>query len=217
MQPLTSEQARALDRRAIDVLGVPGVVLMENAGRNMAHLLASLGVAGPVVVCCGKGNNGGDGYVIARHLAVLGLDARAVALADPAGLAGDAALAFGALKGCGLSLEVSPDEGRLRELLASADWVVDALLGSGLTGPVRPEMAAVIGSINASGKRVLAVDVPSGLDADTGRPRGAAVRAAHTAAVVGPRVGFATEQGRAHVGRVHVVDFGVPARLLAGA
>src|SRR5437773_10778041 len=89
---LSRDEARALDRRAIDLFGVPGVVLMENAGRGMAELLLALGATGPVVVCCGKGNNGGDGFVIARHLDSARVPVRALLFADPAGLTGDAAI-----------------------------------------------------------------------------------------------------------------------------
>src|SRR3954467_7246020 len=106
------------------------------------------------------------------------------------------------------------DEARLASLLASADWVVDALFGRGLKGVVKPPFDRVIGLINASGKRVLAVDVPSGLDADTGLPLGTAVRATYTAAVIASRAGFSNEQARAYVGEVRVVDVGVPERLI---
>src|SRR5262249_42089530 len=121
---------------------------------------------------------------------------------------------------CGLAVETmtaAVDEQRLTGLLASADWVVDALFGSGLKGEIRPPFDRIIALINASGKRVLAVDVPSGLDADPGRPPRVAIRAMHTAAVAGTRVGFAHEHARPYVGEVHVIDLGVPPRVLAAA
>src|SRR4051812_38427018 len=105
MLTLTAAQSRALDRFAIDTLGIPGVVLMENAGRNMAHLLLSLGARGPVVLCCGKGNNGGDGFVVARHIGVAGVPTRTVLFADPATLTGDAAVNHAILTKCGLPIE----------------------------------------------------------------------------------------------------------------
>jgi NAD(P)H-hydrate epimerase len=219
MLTLTAAQSRALDRFAIDVLGIPGVVLMENAGRNVAHLLLSLGVSGPVAVCCGKGNNGGDGFVIARHLDVAGVKTQTILFADPAALTGDAAVNHAVHVKCGLPLEVmtTPDEPRLASLLASADWVVDGLFGSGLKGEIKPPFDRIIALINASGKRVLAVDVPSGLDADTGRPLGTAVRATHTASVAARKTGFVHEHARPYVGQVHVIDVGVPPRLIASA
>jgi NAD(P)H-hydrate epimerase len=216
---LTRDQARELDRRAIEDLGVPGVVLMENAGRGMAELLLALGVPGPVVVCCGRGNNGGDGFVIARHLDLAGARVRVLLFARPDDLAGDAAVNYRILTRMGLAPEVCPEveEEPLRQELAAADWVVDALFGSGLRGPVRPPFDRVIGAINACGRRVLAVDIPSGLDSDTGRPLGATVRASHTATVVAPKKGFLEPGAREWVGEVHVIDMGVPRRLLQAA
>ncbi len=215
---LTRAQARALDDLALHEVGVPGVVLMENAGRNMAELLLRLGVPGPVVVCCGKGNNGGDGFVIARHLGIAGVAVRVLLFADPASLTGDAAVNHGILARLGWKVEtmLPLDEARLGETLAGADWVVDALFGTGLAGPVRAPFDRVIESINAAGKRVLAVDIPSGLDGDSGRPMGATVRATHTATVMANKVGFVQPEARAWLGEVHVVGMGVPPSLLAG-
>lgn len=221
MTPLTREQARQLDRRAMEAYGVPGVVLMENAGRGMTELLRSLGVAGPVVICCGKGNNGGDGSVIARHLDNAGVAVRVLLFSDPAELSGDAAVHFVILQRSGVPLVRVPltpfDPAWLTDQLAGADWVVDALFGSGLQGTVRPPFDAVIDTINRSGGRIFAVDIPSGLDADTGQPLGAAVRAAHTATVVAPKVGFAQPGAAAYLGRLHVIDMGAPRRLLEEA
>ena len=107
------------------------------------------------------------------------------------------------------------DEARLRDTLRNADWVVDALFGSGLRGPVRPPFDRVIEAINASGAKVLAVDIPSGLDADTGRSPGPTVRATHTATVVAPKLGFANPEAAAWLGLVHVVGMGAPRELLA--
>jgi NAD(P)H-hydrate epimerase len=209
---LTRAQARALDDKAIHELGIPSIVLMENAGRGMAELLLKLGGTGPVAVCCGKGNNGGDGFVIARHLGIAGASVRLLLFADPATLSGDAAINFNILVKSGQAVEVMLplDEERLRTALAGADWVVDALFGTGLEGPVRPPFDRVIEIINASGKRVLAVDIPSGLDCDTGQPMGASVRADHTATVLANKAGFVTPEARPWVGQVHVIDLGVP-------
>lgn len=214
MLTLTTAQARALDHFAIHALGIPGVVLMENAGRNMAHLLLALGVRGPVAVCCGKGNNGGDGFVITRHLDIAGIATRTLLFADPTSLTGDAAINYAILKQGGFAIEVMPDEERLSAHLHESDWIVDALFGSGLNGDVKPPFVALIERINAVTKRVFAVDVPSGLDADAGLPLGVAVRATHTATVAALKAGFAFEHSRAFTGQVHVVDMGVPPRLI---
>jgi NAD(P)H-hydrate epimerase len=225
---LTREQARTLDRRAIEEIGIPGIVLMENAGRGMAELLLRLGVHGSVVVCCGKGNNGGDGLVVARHLANAGIRVRVLLFADPEKLPADARTNCGIVaRTCaleqgrgGLSLEVLPGEAedaRLREEMAGAEWVVDALFGSGLRGPVPPPFDRVIAAINAGPARVLAVDVPSGLDSDTGQPAGPTVRAHHTATVAAPKKGFLELSAAAWLGQVHVIDMGCPPALLAAA
>jgi NAD(P)H-hydrate epimerase len=209
---LTRAQARALDDRAIHELGIPSIVLMENAGRGMAELLRRLGIQGPVVVCCGKGNNGGDGFVIARHLGIAGANVRVLLFADPAALTGDAAVNHAILVKASQPVEVMLplDEARFQAALGGADWVVDALFGTGLAGPVRPPFDRIIEIINASGVRVLAADIPSGLDCDTGRPMGSTVRASHTATVMANKAGFVEPEARAWVGEVHVIDLGVP-------
>ena len=211
---LSREQVRAIDRRAIDEFGVPGVVLMENAGRGAAEVLLSLGARGPVVICCGKGNNGGDGFVIARHLDNRGVPVRVLLFADPATLTGDAALNHDILSRSGVPLDVSAgpvvDEAALRQELAVAEWVVDALFGTGLAGLVRPPFDRVIAAINASGAKVLAVDIPSGLDCDTGQPLGPTVRAQHTVTFVAEKKGFANPAAREWTGAVHVADIGAP-------
>jgi len=211
---LSRDQVRAIDRRAIDEFGVPGVVLMENAGRGAAEVLLALGARGPVVVCCGKGNNGGDGFVIARHLDNRGVPVRVLLFARPEELSGDAALNCGILRRSGVPIDVRGgqpvDAESLRRDLAGADWVVDALFGTGLAGAVRPPFDQVIAGINAGAAKVLAVDIPSGLDCDTGEPLGATVRAQHTVTFVGPKKGFANPAAREWVGTVHVVDIGAP-------
>jgi NAD(P)H-hydrate epimerase len=216
---LSRDEVRALDRRAIEEFGVPGVVLMENAGRGTAELLLSLGVHGPVAVCCGKGNNGGDGFVIARHLDNHHVPVRVLLFCRPDDLTGDAAVNYRIIDRTGLPVVVhagpSVDEAALRRELAAAEWVVDALFGSGLSGPVRPPFDRVIAAVNDSPARVLAVDIPSGLDCDTGLPLGAAVRAHHTATIAALKKGFAQPAAREWLGQVHVIDMGAPRSLLA--
>lgn len=218
---LGRDQARALDRRAQDEGGVPGVVLMENAGRGCAELLQRLGIQGRVVVCCGKGNNGGDGFVIARHLDNAGRDVAVHLFADPAELTGDAAANYWILAHSGPPLVMYPygkvDETQLRQELSRADWIVDALFGSGLTGSVRPPFDGIIQVLNDSPARVLAVDIPSGLDCDTGLSLGATVRAHHTATIAALKQGFVRPEAQEWLGKVHIIDMGVPRRLLESA
>ncbi len=216
---LNREQARALDRKVIEEGGVPGVVLMENAGRGAAELLLRLGAKGMVLVCCGKGNNGGDGFVIARWLDNAGVAVRVLLFARPEDLRGDAAIMYRIIERGGPPIEIlsssDSDETSLRRELETAEWVVDALFGSGLQGPVRPPFDKIIEAINASGARVLAVDIPSGLDADTGQPQGPTIRARHTATIVAAKKGFARPEAAAWLGQVHVIDMGAPRRLLS--
>jgi NAD(P)H-hydrate epimerase len=217
IRPLSRAEVRDVDRRAIEEYGLPGIVLMENAGRGTAELLIALGISGPVVICAGKGNNGGDGFVIARHLELRGCAARVLLFCDPAGLTGDAATNYRVLQAAGqagLVLAGAPDPARIRAELAAADWIVDALLGTGTQGELREPFRTAIAAINASGKRVLAVDLPSGMDCDTGEPLGTCVRADHTATFVAPKPGFGTAAAARWTGQVHVIGIGAPRRLL---
>ena len=221
MRPLSRDEARELDRRAVDEFAVPGIVLMENAGRGMAELLLSLGVVGTVVVACGKGNNGGDGLVIARHLDIAGVAVHVVLFDDAANATGDAAINRTIVERTRIRRTVlagaSFDEGRWCDILQGADWVVDALFGSGLRGPVRSPYDRIIEAINTSDARIFAVDIPSGLDADTGAAPGPTVRATHTATVVAPKRGFAAPGAESWLGRVHVIGMGAPRELLDSA
>ena len=215
---LSRDEVRALDRRAIEEYGLPGVVLMENAGRGTAELLLGLGARGRVLVCCGKGNNGGDGFVIARHLDNRGVPVRVLLFARPEELHGDAAINYRVLARSGVPLAVhagaaEPDEA-VRQELAASEWVVDALFGTGLASAVRPPLDRVIALVNESKARVLAVDLPSGLDCDTGEPLGPTVRAGHTATMAAVKKGFTSPAARPWVGQVHVIDIGVPRVLL---
>jgi NAD(P)H-hydrate epimerase len=221
---LTRDEARELDRRAMEEFGVPGIVLMENAGRGMAELLRSLGAAGPVAVCCGKGNNGGDGLVLARHLTNRGVEVQVLLFADPERLPADARANYHIVERTAAAdaagpLTVEAVRGRIEETaltrrLARFEWVVDALFGSGLRGPVPTPFDLIIAAVNACGARVLAVDIPSGLDSDTGLAPGAAVSAGHTATVAAPKKGFLEPAAAAFLGTVHVIDMGCPRLLL---
>jgi NAD(P)H-hydrate epimerase len=219
---LTRDEVRAFDRRAIEEYGVPSLLLMENAGRGAVDVLQALGVRGPVLICCGKGNNGGDGLVMARQLATRGLAANVLLFAKPEQLSEDAAAQWHIAQRLGLPAEVWPedkplDEARLTAELARAEWIVDALFGTGLKGPLNAPFDRVVACINGSAKRVLAVDIPSGLDADTGEPLGPTVRAVHTVTFVAPKVGYRNPAAAAWLGQVHVADIGVPLRLQSGA
>jgi NAD(P)H-hydrate epimerase len=218
---LTCRQVRELDRLALDVYGLPGMVLMENAGRGAADLLIKLGIAGKAVICCGKGNNGGDGLVIARHLDAVNIPVEILLTVPAEQLSGDAALQLNIVREARISIHYASDAALtsawLTEQLRSADWIVDALFGTGLTGALRPPFDDIVRAINAASGKKLAVDIPSGLDGDTGKPLGETIRADHTATFVAPKVGFLEPEASRWLGQVHVLPIGLPRRLLEAA
>jgi NAD(P)H-hydrate epimerase len=210
---ISREQARELDRRAVEQYGMSGVMLMENAGRATCDVLCGLGITGPVIIVCGKGNNGGDGFVIARHLDLRGYQVRVLLLADPNSLSGDAALNHQILSKSGVPIE-NVDLQTFAAQLSGASWIVDAILGTGAAGEPREPYAAAIDQINASGIPVLAVDVPSGFDCDTGQPARHTIRAQHTCTFVAAKPGFLTVPAKAYVGQLHICDIGAPRKLV---
>lgn len=222
---LSRDQMREFDRLASAAGRVPSIVLMENAGRGAAEVIAAEleahgGLHGSrVTIVAGIGNNAGDGYVVARRLVVLGAEVKVLALAPESRLSGDAATnhaAFVALGGR-VQLVSAGDAAALAEQLAGADLVVDALFGTGLDREVEGAFRGAIDAINASGVRCVALDIPSGLDADTGRVHGVAVRAQVTVTFAAPKLGLLTPRGRAHAGRLVIKDVGVPLASLAAA
>lgn len=213
-RPLPAEAVRELDRRAIEDFGVPGVVLMENAGRGAAQLaLEMLGQStGPVIILAGRGNNGGDGCVLARHLANAGVSTRTFVLAPFDSITGDALTNLIIIRRLGLpvtSVNLPADEPLFVEALSRAALVVDALLGTGTRGEVRGPIRRAIELINESRKPVLALDIPSGLDADSGEVLGVAVKASVTATFLCPKLGLTKNSGPSLAGRVVVIDIGV--------
>lgn len=209
MKPLlTAAQSREVDARAI-ACGISGAVLMENAGRGAAELLrAQLAGTRSTLVVAGAGNNGGDGYVLARHLHHLGEAVHVVAAAEPAALTGDARAAHAAYTAVGGAVTTLE---QLEARLADASWIVDGLLGTWLTRPVVEPLAAIIRAINHSGRPVFSLDLPSGLHADTGAALGETIVATRTATFHAVKCGLATPNGRRHAGIIDVVSIGLPA------
>ena len=173
-----------------------------------------------VLVLCGPGNNGGDGAVLARHLDGWRFPVQVVWLAQSKLLSGDPATHWSILQKSGINQSAwldddqQPDETSIAPILSTADWIVDALLGTGLSRPVEGFLRRAIDAINAAGKPVLALDLPSGLDADTGKPLGAAVRASATATFAAPKLGFSAKGAAAYTGEIAVIDIGLPRCLL---
>jgi NAD(P)H-hydrate epimerase len=214
---MSRDEVRRVDAWAIEEIGVPGVVLMENAGRSCAELtLRKLeGIAEPrVCVLCGAGNNGGDGYVIARHLLNAGVHATVVLCGDPAKVQGDARINLDVLERLGHRIEqVDPKAqdatARIGAFGRGASLIVDALFGTGLRGELKPEYRTIIETVNALGRPVLAVDIPSGLDCDSGEPLGTAVRASYTVTFVAVKKGFLAPAAASYTGELHVASIGV--------
>jgi hydroxyethylthiazole kinase-like uncharacterized protein yjeF len=198
----STAQVRALDAQAIGTLGIPGYTLMKRAGEAaLRYLRTRFPVAHRIVVVCGAGNNGGDGYVLARFAQAAGLTVSTLAATSPDLLRGDARQAYEDLRASG---------GEIRPyapgLLANGEVLVDALLGTGLRGAAREDTARVIRDINAAGRPVLAVDVPSGLDSDTGMPLGETVRADCTVTFVALKTGLFIGEGPEFAGTVFFDD-----------
>jgi ADP-dependent NAD(P)H-hydrate dehydratase / NAD(P)H-hydrate epimerase len=205
----TADEMRALDAWAIEDCGVPSLDLMERAGGEVARAVTALSPKGAVRVVCGKGNNGGDGLVVARVLEELGLPVAALLLFPGDSLTGDPQVNLERLRKIGgEAREVSPDD--LPDALANSSVIVDALLGTGFAGSPRAPLDAAIEAVNGAGAEVVAVDVPSGVDASSGEVAGACVRADLTVTFHGPKVGLWVNPGKAHAGRVEVVEIGIP-------
>jgi len=215
---LNRQQSQEVDRRAVDEFGMTGLTLMENAGRGLADTLRQLGARGLVAICCGRGNNGGDGFVLARHLDLRGVSVRVALWGDPGGLHGDAATNYAILTRCAIPIEIfgdsEHDAAGLAQFLDSAEWIVDALLGTGARGEPRPPLDQVIDQLNAHSASKLAVDLPSGLDCDTGAASAHTICAAHTCTFVAQKPGFLLPGAKAFTGEVHVLDIGAPRRLI---
>ena len=212
MRYVTSETMRCLDDRAIKKYGIPSILLMENAGSACAREARKFQLRN-VLVLSGKGNNGGDGFVAARHLHSQGISVSVFFFQHPNKMKADPRVNFKILKNIGLrpvdcSRSVNWD--LLRTQLRRSDLVIDALFGTGLSKPVDGPISEVIELVNASKKRVLSVDIPSGLNADTGEVMGAAIKAGVTVTLGLPKKGFLAECAKPYLGRVVVADISHP-------
>lgn len=212
--------SRKIDEIAIGEFGIPGVVLMENAGRNCASEILRFD-PGSVVILCGTGNNGGDGFVIARHLAIAGVKTKVIVCGKAEKISGDAAINFEILKRSGhdLLFAVSADgtwgestfSTNLRTVMnEETDVVVDCLLGTGATGDPRPLVAAAIIAANSMSAKRVAVDVPSGLDCDTGDIGKPTFDADLTLTMVAWKMGFLADEANHVLGELRVIDIGIP-------
>ncbi|MFA5034798.1 MAG: NAD(P)H-hydrate epimerase [Candidatus Margulisiibacteriota bacterium] len=209
MKTISIAEAKEFDHQAQVDFGVPSIVLMENAGRSAAEIaLRMLWWREKAAVICGVGNNGGDGLVVARHLHTRGKKVTVYVIGDPDRGTVDFLTNLLIVERLGLPIVWVTEASHLKDL-SWADLVVDAILGVGLTKAVRQPIREVIEAINALRKPVLAVDVPSGLNADTGEAMGVAIKAKCTVTFIGLKKGLLLKQAKEHCGKIIIRDIGV--------
>ncbi len=215
LQPLYSaDEMRDLEARAIDGLRLPALVLMERAGvAAAAEIIRRYPGAEAATILCGAGNNGGDGFVVARHLHADGWAVEVFLTGVSGKLKDDARVNFEVVRRMGVPVHEKVAPARLKRGVRRADVVVDALLGTGFTGMPRPGAAALIEAVDAAGGAVAALDVPSGIDSSTGRVEGVAARADVTISFHAPKLGLMVSPGRRYRGDVVVVPIGIPPQI----
>lgn len=214
LPPLSRKQVREVDQIAMEQYRVPGIVLMENAGLGAARVIDSVSETGQAVILCGGGNNGGDGYVVARHLELNGYAIRIVSLAALDRLAGDAKTNAEIAEQSGLEIHSVTEVAQIIEALADADIIIDGMLGTGARGPLRGIYAEAVMSCNASEAKRFALDIPTGMDCDTGETSDPTFKADHTVTFVAPKRGFSNKAAEGYLGVVHVIPIGAPKKLL---
>jgi NAD(P)H-hydrate epimerase len=217
---LTRDQVRQIDRLSVDRYGLTGLVLMENAGLNATRIIRRVyGPMGSAFIACGTGNNGGDGCVIARHLHNAEWHVRVLMAGDPERMTPDTAANFQIIRAMGVAITVAPNHTAQLACISKleqTDVFIDALLGTGFRGEVRSPTADLIRALPAVPKRAtVAVDVPSGLDCDTGEPANATIKADLTITFVATKTGFLRAGADRYTGQVEVADIGAPRALLA--
>jgi NAD(P)H-hydrate epimerase len=212
---LTRAQVREIDKRAIERYHIPGIVLMENAAREVAdHAWRMYGHPDhAVLILCGGGNNGGDGLAVARHLHNHGASVTIVLAADPAQYQGDALTNWNIVRAMNLKL-CSLDDAKKLVDGRGIDLIVDGIFGTGLTRPPREPFGQFVELTESAGVPVIAIDLPSGMDCDTGKPLGACIRATHTVTFVAEKSGFANPDSKQYTGEVIVGNIGAPCELI---
>ena len=219
---LTREEMRELDRKAIEEYKIPGIILMENAGRNVAEEVLKM-LDDPhqakVAILCGKGNNGGDGFVVARHLHNHSISVYVFLVAKISDILkdGDAGTNLQILLNMKIPvkeiLDISGVNSILKEL-HNYNILADALFGTGLSGDVREPFKTLIGGVNNLNKTIISVDIPSGLDCNTGKILGAAIKATKTVTFAIAKKGFYLNDGPSYTGKVIVSDISIPRELI---
>lgn len=217
---LTAEEAQTIDRAAIKELGIPGVVLMENAGLQVAEVIYKI-IGDPkgkkIAIFAGKGNNGGDGFVVARHLINAGAEVKVLMFADITEVTGDAKINLNILQSMGNKVYPigNPNSINIVKLtLLYSELIVDAIYGTGFKGEVPDHVGNIIELINTSEKPVISVDIPSGLEASTGKVHGYCIKASQTVTFGQAKLGLLVHDGPEHTGELTVADISIPSSLV---
>jgi len=219
---LTREEMRELDRKAIEEYKIPGIILMENAGRNVAEEILKMlddPQQAKVAILCGKGNNGGDGFVVARHLHnhSISVDVFLIARVSDILKDGDAGTNLQILLNMKIPVKEIfdiPGVNSILKELHNYNILADALFGTGLSGDVREPFKTLIGGVNNLNKTIISVDIPSGLDCNTGKILGAAIKATKTVTFAIAKKGFYLNDGPSYTGEVIVSDISIPRELI---
>jgi NAD(P)H-hydrate epimerase len=216
MKIVTTQQIKNIDRRAIRAFGIPGMVLMENAAAAVMTAMEKFfdGLQGVRVgIICGKGNNGGDGLALARRLRISGVPVRIALLSSFGELKGEAKANLSILRKMDLEIVQNASSRSLADIVGWSDVLVDALLGVGLSSPLKGAYAQAVAMINSSGRPVVAIDMPTGIDADTGGVMGTAIKADLTVTMAFLKRGHVLYPGAEYAGTVRVADLGIPAEV----
>ncbi|MGQ9730712.1 MAG: NAD(P)H-hydrate dehydratase [Candidatus Zipacnadales bacterium] len=215
MKLCTAQQMRDIDTATIKRFGIPGLVLMENAGLRVLEAVQEVAQRNSRIrILCGRGNNGGDGLVVARHLYNRGSDVQVVLLAEAVSVQGDAQVNFAIARRMGVPIIEAPSTRLLNRIAAEADILVDGILGIGAVGTVRGPALMAIRATHQCAGHIIAIDIPSGISADSGAVLGEAVKANVTVTFGLPKIGLYTYPGRAYCGEIRVADIGIPRSLL---
>jgi len=220
IKPLTPQQMRKLDETTIKQYGIPGLILMENAGRGVAEKIGERLKRSKngknVLILSGSGNNGGDGLVVGRHLFNAGFRIRVLLIGSASKLSSDCRINYLIDKKMGVPILIAKITlcFSLRRELRKADIVVDAIFGTGLSRPIKGELAKAIALLNEASQAIISIDIPSGLNGKTGDILGVAVRASETLTLGAPKTGFFRSEGPRHTGKISVIDISIPRQLL---
>ncbi|MCF7886858.1 MAG: NAD(P)H-hydrate epimerase [Candidatus Omnitrophica bacterium] len=219
MNTITAEQMKKVDKAAIDEFGIPSLVLMENAGRAASDIAYNMLIdkKNTVICICGKGNNGGDGFVCTRHLINKGVNVLVFLTCSRDKLKGDAKINFSILEKMNISIYELTQEDNFTNLeneIINSELVIDAIFGIGISGKIREPYSTIIEIINKNKDKILALDIPSGLDATEGFSLGSCIKADKTVTFAAPKTGLVNNQGVTFSGEIVVADISIPKQIL---